>query len=61
MRKYIDTEGAATLYPDSIILSVDTVVPLLVLCAGDDDRLYYTNTLEECAVISSQHLARAAK
>jgi hypothetical protein len=50
------------LYPDSIILSVGTIdieVPVLVLCADDDDRLLYVNSLRECAVMSSQHLARA--
>ena len=49
-----------TMYPDSIILSaVEIEVPVLVLCTGDDDRLLYANTLRECAVMSSQHLARA--
>jgi hypothetical protein len=33
---------------------------MLLLREGDDDRLYHLNKLEEVAVLSIQHLARAA-
>lgn len=33
---------------------------MILLTEGDDDRLHYLNRLEECAVLSIQHLARAA-
>lgn len=33
---------------------------MTLLREGDDDRLHYLNRLEECAVLSIQHLARAA-
>jgi hypothetical protein len=33
---------------------------MTLLREGDDDRLHYFNRLEECAVLSIQHLARAA-
>ena len=33
---------------------------MLLLREGDDDRLHYVNKLEEVAVLSIQHLARAA-